>query len=61
MKQCINYKENSASGERTSFPAPQKENVCCYGIQRAMNMGDLNLNLCCSLSNGNGCGHFEGV
>ena len=61
MKQCINYKENSASIEGTSFTAPQKENIGCYGIQRAMNMGNLNLTLCYSLSNGNGCRHFEGV
>jgi len=61
MKQCINYKENSTSCEGVSFTAPEKENICCYGIQRAMNMDDLNLTLCYSLSNGHGCQHFEGV
>jgi hypothetical protein len=61
MKQYINYKANSASGEGTRFTAPQKENICCYGIQRAMNMVDLNLTLCCLLSSGNGCRHFESV
>jgi hypothetical protein len=61
MKQCINYKGNSASGEDVSFTAQQKENVCCYGIQRAMNMEDLNLTVCYSLSNGYGCRHFEEV
>jgi hypothetical protein len=48
MKQCINYKENSTSGDGISFTAPQEGNICRYGIQKAMNMDDLNLTLCYS-------------